>query len=116
MMNSDLLHQRLRRMRSRVAIRKWEARQVTHAHGVWFRLELLLARTRRAFVISAEEATTLRAAGFEAHAIGTELEPPKAVFVIPEKTLPVSIKAHEVALQDAQQILLAQAMILIPFR
>jgi hypothetical protein len=115
-MNSDRLHQHLRRMRSRAAIRKWEARQVDHAHGVWFRLELLLARTRRAFVISAEEATTLRAAGFEAHSIGAELEPPKALFVIPEETLPASVETHEVALQDTQQILLARALILIPFR
>ncbi len=115
-MNSDRLHQRLRHMRSRAAIRAWEARQADHAHGVWFRLELLLARTRRALVISAEDRSILRASGFQPHPIGAQLEPPKALFVVSEEMLPPSIKAHEVPLQDAQQILLAPALVLIPFR
>jgi hypothetical protein len=115
-MNSDLLHQRLRRMRAQAAIRKWEARQVDHARGVWFRLELLLARTRCALVISADESAILRAAGFEAHPVGAELEPPKALFVVPEEMLPPSIEGHEIPLQDARQILLASAVVLIPFR
>lgn len=34
-MNPDRLHQQLRRMRARAVIRKWEARQVDHAQGVW---------------------------------------------------------------------------------
>ncbi len=116
MKNSEPLHQKLRGMRSRAAIRKWEARQAVHARGVWFRLELLLARTRRALVISAEDTMILRAAGFEALPIGAELDPPKTLFVMSEATLPASIKGFEVELQDKRQILLAAALVLIPFR
>jgi hypothetical protein len=115
-MNSNRLHERLRGIRSRVAVRKWEVRQAAHAGGVWFHLDLLLAATRRALVITAEEATMLRAAGFEPHPVGAELEPPKALFVIAEERVPPSITGREVAMHDARQILLAPAMILIPFR
>jgi len=114
-MNSDRLHERLRGIRSRVAIRKWEARQAMHAGGVWFRLELLLASTRRALVITAEEAAALRAAGFEPHPLGGEIEPPKSLFVVAEESVPALMAGREVAIQDARQILLAPAMILIPF-
>lgn len=115
-MNSDRLHQRLREMRARAAIRKWEARQVDHAGGAWFRLQLLLAATRRALAINADEVAILRAAGFEPHPVGAEIEPPKALFVVPEAKLPPSIIGCEVPLQDARRILLAPAMILVPFR
>jgi len=65
MSSSDRLHERLRQMKARVAIQQWEARQIGHARGVWFRLQLLLAQTKRALVITAEEASVLRNAGLE---------------------------------------------------
>jgi hypothetical protein len=116
MTSSDLLHDRLRRMRSRLMIRKWELRQIHHARGVWFRFEMLLAGTRRALVISDKEAATLRASGFEPHPVGGELEPPKALFVIPDEMLPAAIAGREIALHEAREILLAPALVLIPFR
>jgi hypothetical protein len=115
-MNSERLHERLRGIRARVAIRKWEARQAAHAGGVWFRLNLLLASTRCALVITAEEAAALRAAGFEPESVGAELEPPKLLFVVSEDMVPPSIRGTEVPLHDARQILLAPALLLIPFR
>ena len=115
-MNTDRLHQRLREMRARIAIRKWEMRQANLAGGVWGRLERLLADTRRALVISSEEVARLRAAGFESHPVGRELEPPKELFVIPEAALPAEVNGREVPLQDTQQILRAPAMVLIPFQ
>jgi hypothetical protein len=116
MSNSDRLHERLRQLKARAAIQKWEARQVGHAGGVWFRLQLLLAQTRRLIVISAEEANALRDAGFEPHPIGAELEPPRSFFVLSEEMVPPAVAGTEVALQDHHQLLLAPAAILIPFR
>jgi len=114
-MSSDRLHQRLREMRARLAIRKWEARQANHAAGVWSRLQRLLAGTESAFVITSEEAAIVRAAGFESHPVGRELEPAKELFIIPKESLPEGVHGREVPLQDAQEILRASAMILVPF-
>lgn len=116
MSNSAALHDQLRRMRSRAAIKKWEMRQIEHAGGVWFHLQLLLARSRRAFRISADEVKVLSDAGFEIHPLGAKLEPPKSIFVIREEMVPRAVIGTEVPLQDAQQLLLAPALILIPFR
>ena len=110
------LHERLREMKARAAIRTWEARQAELAGGVWFRLQLLLACTRRALVITAEEANELQRAGFEPHPVGLQLEPAKSFFVIAETNVPPEIAGSEVPLQEARRILAAPAAILIPFR
>jgi len=116
MSNSDHLHERLRQMKARIAIQQWEARQVDHAGGVWFHLQLLLASTRRALVLTADEAAVLRNGGFEPDPIGMRLEPPKSFFVLSEEMVPPGVVGSEVPLQEAQRILLAPAAILIPFR
>ena len=114
-MSAQRLHERLRQLRSRVSIRKWELRQLGHARGVWFRFELLLAHTRRALAITEEEAATLREAGFEQHGVGGALEPAKSIFVLSEGQLLSSIQGRDVPLQDLQQILAARSLVLIPF-
>jgi hypothetical protein len=38
------------------------------------------------------------------------------LFVIPEAELPASIEGREVPMQDAQQLLMALRLVLIPFR
>jgi hypothetical protein len=116
MSNTDRLHERLRQMKARAAIQQWEARQVAHAGGVWFRLQLLLAATRRALIISTDDVVLLQRAGFEPHLVGMELEPPKSLFVLGEEMIPAAVVGSEIPLQDAQRILLAPAAILIPFR
>ena len=103
-------------MKARIAIQKWEARQIDLAGGVWFHLQLLFASTRRALVITAEEAEMLRSSGFEPHPIGMRLEPPKSFFILSEEMVPAGVVGSEVPLQEAQRILLAPAAILIPFR
>jgi hypothetical protein len=109
------LYDRLREMKARAAIRKWEARQIDLAGGVWFRLQLLLASTRRAVIITADDAAALQRAGFEPHPVGFQLEPAKAFFVIAEELVPPGIAGSDVPLQDAGRILAAPAAILIPF-
>jgi len=106
------LHERLREMKARAAIRKWEARQAELAGGVWLRLQLLLAQSRRALLITADEANALREAGFEPHPVGMQLEPAKSLFVIAEESVPPEIAGAEIDLRD---VLRAPAAILIPF-
>ena len=57
----------------------------------------------------------LRESGFDRHPIGEELEPPKSIFVLAEEQLPSALRGRDVPLQDAQQILLEPALVLIPF-
>jgi len=115
-MTAERLHARLRQMRARAEIRAWEARQIGHARGVWFRLELLFARSRRALAITAADAALLRASGFEPEAIGEELQPAKLIFVVSQDRLPAAIVGENVPLQDDRQLLLTPALLLIPFR
>lgn len=106
------LHERLREMKARAAIKKWEARQADLAGGVWLRLQLLLAHSRRALLITAADAGALKNAGFEPHPVGMQLEPAKLLFVIAEERVPPEIAGTDIALRD---VLRAPAAILIPF-
>lgn len=83
---------------------------------MWFRLELLFARTRRALAISADDAALLRVHGFESLAIAGELEPARLIFVVSEDCVPSGVGGEEVPLQDSHRLLLAPALLLIPFR
>ena len=55
MCNSHYLYERLRQMKARTAIQKWEARHIDRASGGW----PLFASTRSALVITAAEASLL---------------------------------------------------------
>jgi len=114
-MSSETLHRRLREMRARAAIRKWEARQINHARGAWFRFELLLAHAERALAVTPEEVEMLRASGIEEDPIGGEFEPRKFIFVISADRLPLQISGRDVPLQDKRRILMEPALVLFPF-
>ena len=64
-LNSDAVHERLRRraaeVRARSAIRRWEYRQRHNAKGTWFRLRRVLADARQVFATS--EAVVQRIVG-----------------------------------------------------
>jgi len=64
------LHERVRVLRARAAIQRWEIRQRGHAAGSWFALERLFALNSRAWILSAQEAETLVAAGYEPGRLG----------------------------------------------
>jgi hypothetical protein len=109
------LHRRLRSLRSRAAVRRWELRQLEHASGAWFRLARLLAFARSAWAIDETDVASLVATGYRPDAAGLDLEPPRRIFVIDEGCLRGLPSARRVALQATPELLAHPALALIPF-
>jgi hypothetical protein len=114
-MTAEKLHARLRAIRARVAIQRYEARQTNHAAGVWFRIQRLLAFSSRAWVINDDDARSLMAAGRQPHPSGLELEPPRRFFVLREEEAVSLASAHEIAVQSSAEMLVAPALALVLF-
>ena len=113
--SSEVLHRRLRELRSRAAIRRWEMRQNAHAGGAWYRLARLLTYARGAWSLSDADAERLIAAGHAPHPHGLELEPPRRVFVVTEETLAVLPSARDVPLVSSPELLACRNLALVPF-
>lgn len=71
--------QRVKLVRSRARVRKWEFRQRHLAHGAWHRLHLALAAAQHAYAIDDATFDMLVAEGFARDDRGSGLEPPKRI-------------------------------------
>jgi hypothetical protein len=71
--------QRIREIRARGRIRRWEYRQRNLAHGAWLRFRTALALAERAFRISPELHAALAADGAKIDDRGAGLEPPRRI-------------------------------------
>jgi hypothetical protein len=109
------LERRVGELRRRVLLRSWEYRQRDHARGVWFRLRRLLADASGAFVIPAEEASTLLAEGFRAEPVGQALEPPKVIVFVPAARVARIASARPVPVRLGRELLEARHLALTPF-
>lgn len=106
--------QRVKQVRSRARIRKWEFRQRHLAHGAWHRLHLALAAAREAYAIDDATFDTLVADGFACDDRGSGLEPPKRiVWITAERAAALSATRLELHL-DAP-MLAARTLALVPF-
>jgi len=112
---TDRLARRVRQARSRLAVRAWEYRQRQHAKGVWMRLSRILADARVAYVIPDIEAEQLLAEGFRPEAVGKALEPPKAIFFVPEDRAARLHGAEEIPVRLEVALLQARALVLVRF-
>lgn len=115
MTGSERLAARLRAMRSRAAIRRWEGRQRDHARGSWDRLARCLALMRSAWAISDEDAAKLLAGGRAPDPAGLAFEPPRRLFVVTEAELAKLTSARPVALQASAELLGTPNLALIRF-
>ncbi len=109
------LHERVREIRARAAIQRWEIRQRGHAAGSWFALERLFALSRRAWILSAQDAEELMAAGYEPHPAGLALDQQRKIFIVRPSEIPSLAGAREIALRSSVELLLAPAIALVPF-
>ena len=112
---SDRLAARLREVRSRAAIRRWELRQLGHARGSWDRVTRCLARAKSAWTISDADADALLVAGREPEPAGLELEPSRRYYFISEPDLARLPSARPIALQASTELLVARNLALVPF-
>jgi hypothetical protein len=110
------LQARARAVRARAAVRAWEYRQRHHAKGVWFRLRRLLAATASAWTLPEEEARRLVAEGYESAAVGSLLEPPKILVLVPEERLQTVPGRAQIELRLGPELLGARCLALVPFR
>jgi hypothetical protein len=111
----EVLQRRLRAIRSRAAVRRWEIRQLGHSGGAWFRLQRLLAYAETAWAIGEADAETLIAAGHAPEPAGLELEPPRRYFVVDEAALAGLPSAREVPLRASPELLACRTLALVPF-
>jgi hypothetical protein len=109
------LERRLRRHRSRLAIRAWEYRQRHCARGVWFRLRRVLADAARAFVITDDAARSLLAEGHAPEPVGAELEPAKTILFVPAERIARVAGAREVPVSLHAEVLEARCLALVRF-
>lgn len=110
------LEERAKAVRAKAAVRAWEYRQRHHAKGVWFRLRRLLAATASAWSLPEAEARRLIAEGCEPADVGSLLEPPKLLVVVPEKRLETISGLEPVDLRLGPELLAAPCLALVPFR
>ena len=111
---TERMQRRLRKVRERAAIRRWEYRQRHGSKGVWFRLRRVLTEAERAYEISATAMDELIAEGIQLEAVGHELEPPKRIAMLPSiERLPPDHARIELHLSGA--LLTARNIVLLPF-
>jgi hypothetical protein len=109
------LEDRVRQVRSRIAVRAWSYRQRHHSKGVWMRLRRVLAEAQSAYVIPTGEAERLVAEGFRPEAVGRELEPPKLMLFAPAERIERIPGAREISVRLDAALLEARALALIRF-
>ena len=111
----ERLKARATAVRSRVAVRSWEMRQLDHAAGAWYSLARRLALTRRAWVISDEDAAALMARGHEPDPAGLRFEPPRRLLVVDEREIDSLPAAREIVLQASPELLACRNLAVVPF-
>jgi hypothetical protein len=82
-MKHEHLHARIRLTRSRAAVLKWEARQSTLAHGIWYRLRRLLTFSCELWAVDDAKMNELIASGFTVAPEGEGIEPSKRIVLLP---------------------------------
>ncbi len=112
---TESLHRRVRQMRSRAQIRRWEYRQRHHAKGVWYRLRRLLADAQSAFEISAGDAAVLTSEGVRPEPVGAELEPPKTILFVQRGRLERIARRTPLPVDLGAELLGARCIALVRF-
>jgi hypothetical protein len=107
--------QRIREIRARGRIRRWEYRQRNLAHGAWLRLRTALAHAERAFGISRECYAQLVASGCRIDDRGAGLEPARYIVWISPSQASALDGATELALHLNANMLAAQHLALVGF-
>lgn len=109
------LERRLRAQRARVLIRSFEYRQRHHARGVWFRLRRVLADASAAYVVPEDEAQRLIAEGHRIEPVGSELQPPKIILLVPASRAAQLASAQPVPVRLGAPLLAASCLVITPF-
>jgi hypothetical protein len=107
--------ERVKAVRARALIRRWEYRQRNLAHGAWDRFRTGLAHARDAYAIDEATAIALLAEGFVADERGLGLEPPRTMVWITAERAAGLIDARPLVLRFDATLLAARCLALVPF-
>lgn len=107
--------ERVKQVRARARIRRWEYRQRNLAHGAWARFRAALAHARDAYAIDDATVAALIAEGFTADDRGRGLEPPRAIVWITAQRADSLTGARPIALRLDAELLAARCLALVPF-
>ena len=107
--------QRIREIRARGRIRRWEYRQRNLAHGAWLRFRTALAQAERAFRISPELYAEFVASSGEIDHHGAGLEPPRHIVWLTREQAAGLQGARELVLRLDAEMLAAEHLALVAF-
>lgn len=106
---------RVKTIRARARVRRWEYRQRNLAHGAWDRYRTALAHAREAYALDDATAAALLAEGFVADDRGRGLEPPRTLIWITAERASRLEGARSIALRLDAELLAARNLALVPF-
>jgi hypothetical protein len=109
------LAERVKAIRARARVRRWEYRQRNLAHGAWDRFRAALAHAREAYAIDEATAAALIAEGFATDDRGRGLEPPRTLVWITAERAARLADARPIALRLDAELLGARCLALVPF-
>lgn len=107
--------ERVKAIRARARVRRWEYRQRNLAHGAWDRFRAALAHAREAYAIDETTAAMLIAEGFTADDRGRGLEPPRTLVWITAERVARLADARPIALRLDAELLAERWLALVPF-
>jgi hypothetical protein len=106
---------RVKAIRARARVRRWEYRQRNLSHGAWDRFRTALAHAREAYALDDATTATLLAEGFIADERGRGLEPPRTLIWITAERASRLEGVRPVALRLDAELLAARSLALVPF-
>jgi hypothetical protein len=106
---------RVKAIRARARVRRWEYRQRNLAHGAWDRLRTALAHAREAYALDDATTAALLAEGFAVDDRGRGLEPPRTLIWITAERASQLESVRPVALRLDAELLAARNLALVPF-
>jgi hypothetical protein len=109
------LERRAEEFRARQIVRAWEFRQLRGSKGTWYRLRLLLAKSREAYAIDDETFAELAREGLRSSPVGDELEPPRRYVVVSSDRARRLDGAVPVRVALSSEFLAAANVVLVPF-
>ena len=106
---------RVKAVRARARVRRWEYRQRNLAHGSWSRFRAALAHAKEAYIIDDVTLATLIAEGCQADTRGEGFEPPRALIWISAKRAALLPRPVGIPLRLNPELLAARNLALVPF-
>jgi hypothetical protein len=109
------LAERVKVVRARARIQRWEYRQRNLAHGAWGRFRAALAHAREAYAIDDAIASALVSEGFATDERGQGLEPPRTIVWITAARAARLVDVRPIALRLDAELLATRYLALVPF-